>query len=143
MTPVRSNAELGRPIHVGMVECVGRLTFTWSSFRHIRPSRNSNPTTTPTLTLNPDSKVRDIDVPAFETSMFQKSTLWRSTYHNSQLTTSRPLNTVDLAEESTFWESTSRSRPREHRLSGRIPCLWHVLYIIHEGFPRRESTTIL
>lgn len=39
-----------------MVECVGRSPFTWSTFQHIWPNHNSNPT------LNPNGKVRDVDV---------------------------------------------------------------------------------
>lgn len=43
--------------------------------------------------------------------------LWRSTYQNSQLSANWPLNTVDLAEALTFWESIlpeSTFRPDPH-----------------------------
>lgn len=57
---VRLNAALGRPIQGrllhswlcrqndgGIVECVRRSTFTWSTFWHIWPNRNSSLTLTP------------------------------------------------------------------------------------------------
>lgn len=105
--PIRSNVVLSWPIqgrlpherlcwqiNVGMVKCVGRLMFKWSTFWHIRPTHNSNarPSPNPNTSPKPDGKVWDIDVDLVEQSP----------------AASRPLNTIDLAEMSTFWESTSR-----------------------------------
>lgn len=53
---VRIWVHLLEMVDRGMVECVGRSPFTWSTFQHIWPNHNSNPT------LNPNGKVRDVDV---------------------------------------------------------------------------------
>lgn len=43
---VRIWVHLLEMVDGGMVECVGRSPFTWSTFQHIWPNHNSNPTLT-------------------------------------------------------------------------------------------------
>lgn len=111
-TPTNSYSFGGNyELLAGQIACgvmCGRSTFARSNTTGQRSNfickYNPNPKSQP-LTLNPHPyvKVWDNDV-----RRQRKSTLWRSTGQRSRPSACRPLNTVKLAEESTFWKLTSR-----------------------------------
>lgn len=85
LMPIRTNVALGqsvqgrlpKEVECGMVDCVIRLTFTWSTFRHV--PLNPKP--------KPNGQIQNIDVPTLD--------VWNI-----------DVVEVDLTEQLTFYKST-------------------------------------